>query len=135
MATEYRRRIAATPPQCVQALPSTAHPTQVEAPEGYEDQGQGAYAQQQYDRFQHARITPLVSQKHARLPRNCHHSVHGNTPDETIFRSDENVLKQSAANLVGKKTGTFDMQVIFDFIWKQSRNRFLAGIGEQEAGQ
>jgi hypothetical protein len=53
-------------------------------------------------------------------------------PDETIFRSDENILKQRAAYLVGSKTGTADMQLIFDFIWNQSRNRFLATIGERE---
>ena len=75
---------------------------------------------------------PLVSQKHARLPRNCHHSVTGQRPDETIFLNNENVLKQRAAYLVGSKTGTADMQIIFDFIWNQSRSRFLATIGEQE---
>jgi hypothetical protein len=46
---------------------ASAHPEQVEAPEGDEDQGARAHAQQQYNCFQHDRITPLVSQKHARL--------------------------------------------------------------------
>jgi hypothetical protein len=27
-----------------------------------------------------------VTQKHARLPQNCHHSVPAKRPDETIFR-------------------------------------------------
>ena len=56
-------------------------------------------------------------------------------PDETIFLSDENILKQTAAYLVGNKTGTADMQFIFDLIWNQSRSKFLATIGEQEAEQ
>jgi len=56
-------------------------------------------------------------------------------PDETIFPSDENILKQTAAYVVGNKTGTADMQFIFDLIWNQSRSRFLATIGEPEAGQ
>jgi len=55
--------------------------------------------------------------------------------DETIFRGDENILKQRAAYLVGNKTGTADMQFIFDLIWNQSRSRFLATIGEQETEQ
>src|SRR5512134_748183 len=54
---------------------ATAHPEQVEAPESNEDQGARAHAQQQYDCFQHGRITPLVSQKHARPSQFCHHSV------------------------------------------------------------
>jgi hypothetical protein len=58
---------------------------------------------------------------------------YGKCPDETIFRYDENVRKQIAAYLVDSKTGTTDMQLIFDFIWNQSRNRFLATIGEREA--
>src|SRR5690348_16375165 len=58
------------------ALPSaTTHPGQVEAPESNGNQGECAYAQQQYDGFQHTRITPLVLPEHARSPRNCHHSV------------------------------------------------------------
>jgi hypothetical protein len=56
-------------------------------------------------------------------------------PDETIFRDDENILKQRAAYLVGNKTGTADMQFIFDLIWNQSRSKFLATIGEREAEQ
>jgi len=56
-------------------------------------------------------------------------------PDETIFPSDENILKQTAAYVVANKTGTADMQFIFDLIWNQSRSRFLATIGEPEAGQ
>jgi hypothetical protein len=55
--------------------------------------------------------------------------------DETIFRGDENILKQRAAYLVGNKTGTADMQFFFDLIWNQSRSRFLATIGEQETEQ
>ena len=49
--------------------------------------------------------------------------------------ADENILKQRAASLVVNKTGTADMQFIFDLIWNQSRTRFLATIGEQEVGQ
>jgi hypothetical protein len=49
--------------------------------------------------------------------------------------ADENVLKQTAVYLVVNKTGTADMQFIFDLIWNQSRSRFLATIHEREAGQ
>ena len=48
------------------SIPAAAHPEQVEAPEGNEDQGERADAQQQYNCFQHDQITPLVSPKHAR---------------------------------------------------------------------
>jgi hypothetical protein len=48
---------------------------------------------------------------------------------------DENILKQRAAYLVVNRTGTADMQFIFDLIWNQSRSRFLAKIHEREAGQ
>jgi hypothetical protein len=112
-----------------------AHPEQVEAPEGNEDQGACAHAQQQYNRFQHGRITPLVSQKHARRPQNCHHSVPANARTKPFSGADENVLKQRAAYLVVNKTGTADMQFFFDLIWNQSRSRFLATIPEREAGQ
>jgi hypothetical protein len=62
------------------------HPEQIEAPESNEDQSASTHSQQQDNRFQHDRITPLVTQKHARLPQNCHHSVPAKRPDETIFR-------------------------------------------------
>jgi hypothetical protein len=111
---------------------AAAHAGQVQAPKGYEDQGQGAYAQQQYDGFQHARITPLGVAKACAPAAKLSSFSYGKRPDETIFLSDENILKQRAAYLVGSKTGTADMQLIFDFIWNQSRNRFLATIGERE---
>jgi hypothetical protein len=112
---------------------AAAHPTQIEAPEGNEDQGHGTYAQQQYDRFQHARITPAGVAKACAPAAKLSSFGYEKRPNETIFRNDENVLKQSAAYLVDNKTGTADMQLIFDFIWNQSRNRFLATIGEGEA--
>ena len=77
----------------------------------------------------------LVSQKHARLPRNCHHSVAANVRTKPFSGADENILKQRAAYLVVNKTGTADMQFFFELIWNQSRSRFLATIGEREAGQ
>jgi hypothetical protein len=124
---------AATPPARPDTLPSaTAHPAQVEAPKGNEDQGHGTDAQQQYDRFQHARITPAGLAKACALAAKLSSFRYERRPAETIFPNDENVLKQSAAYLVGNKTGTVVMQIIFDFIWNQSRNRFLATIGEQE---
>jgi hypothetical protein len=67
--------------------------------------------------------------------RACRNFVIIQLPDETIFRGDENILKQRAAYLVDNKTGTADMQFIFDLIWNQSRTRFLATIGEQETEQ
>jgi hypothetical protein len=76
-----------------------------------------------------------VSQKHARRSRNCHHSVPAKHPDETIFRGDENILKQRAAQVVVKKTGTANVQFFFDLIWNQSRSRFLAAMSEREAEQ
>ena len=73
--------LAATGPRRTRTLSSaTAHPEQIEAPEGNEDQGARAHAQQQYDGFQHARITPLVRPKHARLSQFCHHSVAASAP-------------------------------------------------------
>jgi hypothetical protein len=74
-------------------------------------------------------------QKHARLPRNCHHSVAANPRTKPFSGADENVLKQRAVYLAVNKTGTADMQFIFDLIWNQSRSRFLATIQEREAGQ
>ena len=53
-------------------------------------------------------------------------------PDETIFRPDENVLKQKAEQLVVSKTGTIAMQFILDLIWNQSRSKYLVSIAEQE---
>src|SRR5215212_1938543 len=53
---------------------ATAHPEQVEAPKGNEDQGARRQSQQHDNCFQH-RLTPLVWRKHARRSRNCHHSV------------------------------------------------------------
>jgi hypothetical protein len=67
--------------------------------------------------------------------RACRNFVIIQLPDETIFPGDENILKQRTAYLVGSKTGTADMQFIFDLIWNQSRTRFLATIGEQETEQ
>ena len=58
-----------------------------------------------------------------------------NVRTKPFSEADENILKQRAAYLVGNKTGTADMQFIFDLIWNQSRNRFLATIGEQETEQ
>lgn len=75
---------------------------------------------------------PLVSQKACASAAKLSSFSSAKRSDETIFRSDENLLKQTAAYLVGNKTGTADMQLIFDFIWNQSRNRFLATIGERE---
>jgi hypothetical protein len=46
---------------------------------------------------------------------------------------DENIRKQRAAYLVVNKTGTADMQFIFDLIWNQSRSRFLAAMDKREA--
>ena len=46
-------------------------------------------------------------------------------------RSGNKRLSTSLLN----KTGTADMQLIFELIWNQSRSRFLATIGEREAGQ
>jgi len=46
---------------------------------------------------------------------------------------DENVLKQTAAYLVVNKTGTANMQFLFDLIWNQSRSRFLAAMDKREA--
>jgi hypothetical protein len=112
---------------------ATAHPEQIEAPEGDEDQGARGQSQQQHDCFQH-RLTPLVSQKHARQSRNCH-PVPAGVRMKPFSAADENVLKQSAVQLVVNKTGTADMQFIFDLIWNQSRSRFLATIREREAGQ
>jgi hypothetical protein len=74
---------------------ATAHPEQVEAPEGNDDQGARGQSQQHDNCFQH-RLTPLVSQKHALLPRNCHHSVPGNIRMKPFSAADENVLKQTA---------------------------------------
>jgi hypothetical protein len=64
---------------------ATAHPEQVEAPEGNEDQGARAYAQQQYDCFQHDRITPLVSQKACTPAAKLSSFSCGRSADETIF--------------------------------------------------
>jgi hypothetical protein len=76
VATSLPTLLAATVRLKTTTLSSaTAHPEQVETPESDEDQGARAHAQQQYDCFQHGRITPLVSQKHARLSQFCHHSV------------------------------------------------------------
>jgi hypothetical protein len=74
---------------------ATAHPEQVEAPEGNEDQGARGQSQQHDNCFQH-RLTPLVSQKHARRPRNCHHSVPHKVRMKPFSAADENVLKQTA---------------------------------------
>ena len=73
--------------------------------------------------------------KHARRSQNCHHSVAANVRTKPFSGADENILKQRAAFMVVNKTGTADMQFIFDLIWNQSRSRFLATIGEREAGQ
>jgi hypothetical protein len=73
--------------------------------------------------------------KHALRPRNCHHSVAASVRTKPFSRADENVLKQTAAYLVVKKTGTASMQFFLDLIWNQSRSRFLATIHEREAGQ
>jgi hypothetical protein len=54
---------------------------------------------------------------------------------EPFYAADENVLKQSAVWLVVNKTGTADMQLIFDLIWNLSRSRFLATIHAREAEQ
>lgn len=76
---------------------AAAHPEQIEAPEGNEDQSASTHSQQQDNRFQHDRITPLVRQKHARLPQNCHHSVRPNVRTKPFSGADENILKQRAA--------------------------------------
>jgi hypothetical protein len=113
---------------------ATAHPKQVEAPEGNEDQGARGQSQQHDNCFQH-RLTPLVSQKHARLSRNCHHSVPANVRVKPVFCGRGNLLKQSTVYLVVNETGTADMQFIFELIWNQSRNRFLATIHAPEDSQ
>ncbi|MEH2608627.1 hypothetical protein [Bradyrhizobium sp. AZCC 1693] len=71
--------------------------------------------------------------KHARRPRNCHHSVAANARTKPFSEPDENILKQRAAYLVVNKTGTADMQFFFDLIWNQSRGRFLAAMDKREA--
>ena len=72
--------LAATGPRRTRTLSSaTAHPEQIEAPEGNEDQGARGQSQQHDNCFQH-RLTPLVSQKHARLSQFCHHSVAASAP-------------------------------------------------------
>ena len=114
---------------------ATAHPEQVEAPESNEDQGARAHAQQQYDCFQHGRNHSAGVAKACAPVAILSSFSWRRRPDETIFRGDENILKQRAAYLVGSKTGTADMQFIFDLIWNQSRSRFLATIGEQETEQ
>ena len=73
--------------------------------------------------------------KHARPPRNCHHSVAANVRTKPFSGADENILKQRAAYLVVNKTGTANMQFFFDLIWNQSRSRFLATIHQREAEQ
>jgi hypothetical protein len=73
--------------------------------------------------------------KHALWSRNCHHSVAANFRTKPFSGADENVLKQRAVYLVVNKTGTANMQFIFDLIWNQSRSRFIATIHEREAGQ
>jgi hypothetical protein len=59
--------------------------------------------------------------KHALPPRNCHHSVAANVPTKPFSRADENILKQRAAYVVVKKTGTASMQFFFDLIWNHER--------------
>jgi hypothetical protein len=117
---------------------ATAHPEQVEAPEGDEDQGARGQSQQHDNCFQH-RLTPLVWRKHARRSRDCH-PIPATLwakpcPGGTVFPSRRNVRKQSAVYRVGNETGTADMQLIFELIWNQSRSRFLATIRAQEDSQ
>jgi len=50
-------------------------------------------------------------------------------------RVDETVLKQGLRTMSSKRQGTATMQFIFDLIWTQSRRRYLASIGKQEARQ
>src|SRR5215212_8781072 len=113
---------------------ATAHPEQVEAPEGNEDQGARRQSQQHDNCFQH-RLTPLVWRKHARRSRNCHHSVPANVRAKPYSAAGENVRKQTAVHLVVNKTGTADMQLIFELIWNQSRSRFLTSIHAREHRQ
>ena len=113
---------------------ATAHPEQVEAPEGNEDQGARRQSQQHDNCFQH-RLTPLVWRKHARPSRNCHHSVPANARAKPFSAAGEKVGKQSAVHLVVNKTGTVGMQFIFEFIWNQARSRFLATVPAQEDSQ
>jgi hypothetical protein len=70
--------------------------------------------------------------KHARAPRNCHHSVDAKVRTKPFSGPDENILKQRAAYLVVNRTGTADMQFIFELIWNQSRSRFLAAMDKRE---
>jgi hypothetical protein len=113
---------------------ATAHPEQVEAPKGDEDQGARGQSQQHDNCFQH-RLTPLVWRKHARRSRNCHHSVPANVRAKPFSAAGEKLRKQTAVDLVVNKTGTADMQLIFELVWNQSRSRFLATIHTREHRQ
>jgi len=44
-----------------------------------------------------------------------------NVPTKPFSRADENILKQRAAYVVVKKTGTASMQFFFDLIWNHER--------------
>lgn len=116
--------------------PPSAHPEQVEAPEGNKDQGARAYAQQQYNYFQHDRITPRWCRKSMRAGREIVIiQFRPNIRTKPFSGGDENILKQRAAQVVVKKTGTANVQFFFDLIWNQSRSRFLAAMSEREAEQ
>jgi hypothetical protein len=114
---------------------ATAHPEQVEAPEGNEDQGARAHAQQQYDCFQHSNHSAGVTKSMHSGREIVIIQLLPASRTKPFSPTDENVLKQTAAYLVVKKTGTASMQFFFDLIWNQSRSRFLATIHEREAGQ
>jgi hypothetical protein len=54
---------------------------------------------------------------------------------KSFSAAGENVRKQTAVHLVVNKTGTADMQLIFELIWNQSRSRFLATTREHRQCQ
>jgi len=52
---------------------------------------------------------------------------------ETVFLTDEIIPKHSAWHPVPNKQGMTKMQFFFDLIWAQSRSRYLASMGQQDA--
>jgi hypothetical protein len=76
--------------------------------------------------------SPQVPQ-HARASEFCHQTDPTRDGTKPFSRADENILKQKALILVGNKTGTVNMQFIFDLIWDHSRRRYLIALSQQEA--
>jgi hypothetical protein len=92
-----------------------------------------AYAQQQYDRFQHDRITPLAQACAPAVKLSLFSS--GQCPDETIFRSRRKRSETKGRVFGCQRNRIAAMQFIFELIWNRSRSRFLAAMGEPEAGE